>query len=424
MNHQFDELSRRMFLSRAARAYLGVSLLPAFGWGANSAFAASDSKVKHVIYLMMSGGMTHIDTLDPKPGREEQGPTGVIDTAVPGVKFGEDLPQLAKRMKEFSLIRSMTTNQGAHLQGRYLMRTSYSPLPSIRHPGMGAWITSELGKVNQNIPANVIVSGGSDHPGAGFLDLKYAPLIVGDPSAGLQNSHLPQGVTEEDFQHRLMLLATFGTEFYKKYPSKKVKGYGEMFAEAVRLMKSEDMKAFDISQENEKTREAYGLNKFGQGCLLARRLIEQEVRFVEVEFGGWDTHVENFKTVGEKAPLVDQAVSALLDDLKNRGMLTNTLVVLTSEFGRSPKINDRIGRDHHPAVFTTLLAGCGIKRGYVHGASDERGHSVHDDEVTVGDFNATIAQAMGMQYDKAILSTTKRPFKIGNEGKPVKELFA
>ena len=347
----FDERTRRAFMARAARTCFGVGLAPLWAASATSVLAAPKSKkATKAVYLFMSGGMSHLDTLDPKPGSQVQGPTKSIATNVPGIRLSEHLPKLAARMDTFSLIRSMTSTQGAHAPGRYLARTSYSPRATIRHPGLGSWVTNLTGTINRSVPGNIVIGGGSDHPGAGFMDLKFAPLPIGDPAAGLQNSELLRGVTEADFKRRLNLVAKFGKQFFDRYPHKQVKGYGEMYAEAIRLMRSEDVKAFDISLEKEAVRQRYGGERFGQGCLLARRLIERDVRFVEVEFGGWDTHNDNFETLAEKGPILDQAVSALLDDLAKRDLLQETLVVVTSEFGRSPKINERTGRDHHPAA--------------------------------------------------------------------------
>jgi hypothetical protein len=420
-----DEISRRVFASQMARACLGVGLTPIIG-GCSFVLGQESrpAKATRAIYLFMSGGMTHLDTFDPKPGAESQGPTKAINTKASGVKLSQYLPKLAQRMNKLAIVRGMSSNQGAHAPGRYLAHTSYSPRATIRHAAMGAWVANVKGQVNKNVPANVVINGGSDHPGAGFMDLKYAPLPIGNPTAGLQNSKLLRGVTDEDFNRRLNMVARFGNYFLSKYPHKKVKGYGDMYAEAIRLMRSEDVKAFDVTQENAKLRDNYGRGNFGQGCLLARRLIERDVRFVEVQFGGWDTHVDNFETLAEKGPELDNAVSALLDDLERKGLLNETLVVLTSEFGRSPKINERVGRDHHPAAFSSLLAGAGIKGGYVHGASDERGHYVNDGEVTVEDFNATIAQALGIPLDKVVYSASQRPFTVANEGQAVKDIFA
>lgn len=420
-----DELTRRAFAAHMARSCLGVGVLPLLGAG-RQVFGqqAGGGKAKKVVYLFMSGGMTHLDTFDPKPGSETQGPTKAIATSVSGVRLSEHLPKLAERMDKLSIVRSMTTTQGAHAQGRYLAHTSYAPRSTIRHAAMGAWVAKVKGQINENVPANVVINGGSDHPGAGYMDLKYAPLPIGDPTAGLQNSKLLGGVSEQDFNRRLNLVAKFGQQFFGRYPYKEVEGYGAMYAEAIRLMRSDDVKAFDVKLEDSKLRDSYGSGNFGQGCLLARRLLERDVRFVEVQLGGWDTHVDNFDELAEKGPMVDQAVAALLDDLERTGLIKETVVVLTSEFGRSPKINERGGRDHHPAAYSSLIAGAGIRGGYVHGASDDRGHFVDDDEVPVEDFNATIAHAVGIPTDRIEYSATKRPFKIANDGVVVKDLFS
>ena len=422
--HQFDE--RRLFLSCAARSCLGVGLAPLLTHTLGSCSLAQKpaGRAKKAIYLFMSGGMSHLDTLDPKPGAETQGPTQSIATRVSGVRVAEHLPNLARQMERVALIRSMTSNQGAHAPGRYLAHTSYAPQSTIKHPALGSWVTNLLGPLNRRIPGNIVINGGSDHPGAGFMDLKHAPLPLGNPEAGLPNAKGLSGVSEQDFRRRLSLVARFGQRFFDRYPHKKVKGYGEMYADAVRLMRSDDVKAFDLAEEDKQVRDLYGRNRFGQGCLLARRMIEREVRFVEVQFGGWDTHNENFAALADKGPLLDQALGALLDDLQQRGLLDETLVVLTSEFGRSPKINDRSGRDHHPAAFTTLLAGAGVNGGLVYGASDDRGHYVEDNEVTVEDFNATIAFGLGMQFDKTVFSGSGRPFKVAHDGQPVTEIFS
>jgi Protein of unknown function (DUF1501) len=420
----FDEPTRRAFAAYMAKACLGVGVLPLLGSGSQAfALQSSGGKAKKAIYLFMSGGMTHLDTFDPKPGTKEQGPTQSIDTNVSGIRLSQHFPKLAQRMDKLSIIRSMTTNQGAHEQGRYLAHTSYAPRATIRHAAMGAWVAKVKGQINKNVPANIVINGGSDHPGAGYMDLKYAPLPIGNPTSGLRNSKLMGGVSEKDFKRRLNLVAKFGNQFLARYPYKEVQGYGAMYAEAIRLMRSEDVKAFDVKQEDSELRATYGNGNFGQGCLLARRLLERDVRFVEVQLGGWDTHVDNFDTIATKAPEVDNAVAALLDDLERTGLLDETVVVLTSEFGRSPKINERVGRDHHPAAFSSLMAGAGIRGGYVHGASDERGLYVDDGEVTVEDLNATFAHALGIPTDRIEYSASKRPFTIANDGEVIQKLL-
>ena len=426
---QLDDVDRRNFMANMARACLGVSVLPAIqtaspmvAWAQE---AAKKARAKQVIYLYMSGGMTHIDTFDPKPKNSDvQGPLKPLQTKVPGILIGEHLPKLAQLMDKITIVRSMNTNQGAHGPGSYLAHTSYAPRATIRHPAMGAWAMNFLGKINPDIPGNVVIAGSSNHPGAGFMELKHGPLPIGDPRVGIPNAKLLRGVDEREFYSRLSLVAKFGEAFLKRYPQKKVKGYGEMYVDAIRLMKSEDLKAFNINEEDQESKDRFGADRFGQACLLARRLIERGVRFIEVGHGGWDTHNENFDAMATRLPILDQALSSLITDLESRGLLKTTLIVLTSEFGRSPKINERNGRDHHPAAYSSLLIGGGVKGGHVHGSSDEDAHYVDTDEMFVANFNATIAYAMGMPIKKIVYSGTRRPFRVADEGEPVMSIFA
>ena len=221
----------------------------------------------------------------------------------------------------------------------------------------------------------------------------------------------------------MKLIDTFDSAFQKKFPQRQVDAYNDFYRQATQLMSSEDLKAFDISQESEKVRADYGDDRFGQGCLLARRLVEHNVRFVEVALDGWDHHVDLYERLPEKAAALDQALSALLKDLQSKGLLKETLVVLATEFGRSPKINANGGRDHHPGVFSGLLAGGGIKGGRFFGTSDKDGHSPEEDPVAVADFNATIAHAMGLPLAQEITSPSGRPFKVAHDGVPLVNLF-
>jgi len=223
---------------------------------------------------------------------------------------------------------------------------------------------------------------------------------------------------------RLQRVQRMNKQFARQYNNKAVRAYGGMYDEAVKLMKSEDLKAFDISREPAAIRTAYGDDKFAQGCLLARRLTEHGVRFVEVDYGGWDTHTDNFDRVAEKSVVLDQALAALLQDLADRGRLQRTLVVLATEFGRTPDIVEaRNGRNHYPKAFTCLLCGGGIRGGQVYGKTDEEGREVVDDQVTVPDFNATIAYGLGLPLEREIISPSKRPFKVASDGEPVTSLF-
>ncbi|MFZ4636396.1 MAG: DUF1501 domain-containing protein [Pirellulales bacterium] len=415
-------LARRAFLGQAARAAFGITLLD--GLAGRPATAAPAAAGTNVIYLMMRGAMSHIDTFDPKPGREEQGETKAIATKLPGVMFGEHLPLLAGLADRLAVIRSLTTETGAHEQGTYLMRTSYAQLNSIRHPAFGSWALHVLGKRSRDLPGYVLVGNGNEHPGCGFLDPAVTPVPLADPERGLENIARPAYLSQANFERRLSLAERIDGDFKRHYAGRQIEAYDQMYADAVRLMGSGDLAAFDISREDAATRERYGRSRLGQGCLLARRLVESGVRCVEVEMGGWDMHRDLWEELPEKVGELDTAMAALIEDLAARGLLGSTLVVLATEFGRTPKVNENAGRDHHPAVFSCVLAGAGVKPGVVHGASDAAGRLPDRDAVSVADFNATIAAACGMPWEKEFVAPNGRPFKIGNDGTPVAAVLA
>ena len=420
--------TRRSLLGGIARSALGVSALSLLGPLAGTLGAAEPLRLRRparaCIYLYMNGGMSHLDTFDPKEGHADAGPVKALNTAVDGLQVTENLPLLAKQADKLCLVRSLTSNQGAHEQGEYLMRTSFVMRGTIKHPTLGAWTANLLGKTNPTLPPYVSIAGGSNHPGAGFMESRFAPLPLGNPDQGLPNSTRPDGITKEEYAHRLELLKTFNQPFQKQYDLKPVRAYRDLYDEAVTLMASKDLAAFDLKQEPEALRTAYGDSGFGQGCLLARRLVENDVRFVEVGLGGWDTHDDNFDRVSDQAALLDRALSTLLRDLASRGLLDETLVVLATEFGRTPRINQNQGRDHYPKAFSGLLAGGGIDGGRIHGQTSENGGEVAKDPVTPQDFNATIAHALGMPLDKVITSPSGRPFTVADKGKPLLDLFA
>jgi hypothetical protein len=419
-------IDRRAWMGGVARAALGVTVLDrlAFGQAQAAAASAKAGSDVNIIYLMMRGAMSHIDTFDPKPGRDEQGETKTIQTKTPGVLFGEHLPKLAGLSDRLAVIRSMTTETGAHEQGTYLMRTSYPQLNSIRHPSLGSWTLHVKGKRSRDLPGYVLVGNGNEHPGCGFLDPAVTPVPVASPELGLENTVRPRYLSEANFDRRLALADRIDRDFKRLHGGAEIEAYNQMYKDAVRLLGSVDLAAFDIEQEPEKVRERYGDFTLGQGCLLARRLVESGVRCVEIEMGQWDMHRDIFDELPEAAGRLDTALSALLGDLEERGLLASTLVVLGTEFGRSPRVNENAGRDHHPAVFSCLLAGAGIKGGVVHGASDERGHSPEKDPVSVADFNTTIAAACGLPTDKEFMAPNGRPFKIGGGGKPIGAVLA
>lgn len=423
-----SDLSRRHFVHRAAKSFLGVSALAALpdfaraaGSGASGLKQAATAK--RVVYLYMDGGMSHLDTFDPKTDPEVMGPTRRLDTPVDGLKLSDNLPLLAKRADKLAVVNSMTSTQGAHKQGNYFIHTSYEIRSSIRHPAMGAWLLKFNGSGNPSLPGNVLVGNSSSHPGAGFFEASLSPLTIRDPEGGLRNSAMARGMTEERFNFHRALSEKLDAPFAERYDQKNVRAYTDMYADAIRLMRSEDLAAFDLSAEPDALKELYGKNAFGQGCLLARRLLEHGVGFVEVALGGWDTHNSNFVNVPEKAAILDAAFATLLDDLGQRGLLDDTLVVLATEFGRTPEINTNEGRDHHPQAFTCVLAGGGIQGGRLHGRTDERGAKILDQPVKVPDFNATIAYALGLPLDQVLFSPSMRPFTVAEKGQPLVGLF-
>jgi arylsulfatase A-like enzyme len=379
---------------------------------------------KNIIYLMMQGAMSHLDTFDPKPGRDEQGETKTIPTKTPGIVFGQSLEKLAGLSDRLAVVRSLTTETGAHEQGQYLMRTSYPMINSIRHPAFGSWAVHAMGKISKDLPSYVLVGNGNDHPGAGFLDPSLTPVPVADPTKGLENTVRPRYLSEKNFDRRLALADRIDRDFKQRYAGQQLDAYNQLYKDAVRLMGSVDLQAFDIAQEKPEVRDRYGDSKIGLGCLLARRLVESGVRCVEVEFGSWDMHRDVFEEMDEKGPQLDRAMAALLEDLEQRGLLASTLVVLATEFGRTPRINENAGRDHHPGVFSCVLAGAGVQGGAVYGQSDERGFRPDKDPVSVADFNTTIAAACGLPYEKEFHAPNGRPFKIGGGGKPISAVLA
>lgn len=436
MSNKLNELNRRDFLATTARTCFGVTLggsmaqlfsTPAFA--ADPTVAASGGgKAKHVIYLYMSGGMTHLDTFDPKPqaGAEINGGKKAISTNADGIQLSQYLPNLARHADKLSIIRSMNTTQGAHGPGRYFMRTGYTERSSITHPSAGGWVNKLSKPLNKTIPGFVTISCGNGHPGAGFMEPNLQPLPIGDALSGLQDAKIPKNVSESEFHQQLNLRQELDHDFDEKFSKghKDVRAYTEMYNSAVKLMRSEDLEAFDLSKENQTVHKLYGGSKFAKGCLLARRLVEKGVRFVEVGLGGFDWHNDNLGQAAEKLPAVDQAFAALIEDLKVKGLLDSTLIVLATEFGRTPKINSNSGRDHFPKAFSCVMAGGGTKGGYVHGETDAIGSTVTKNKVSAPDFNASIGHALGIQYDKVIHSPSKRPFKMASrDGKPILELF-
>ncbi len=420
---KMDDVSRRQMMWRTAQAAFGVSMLPGF---CRLAAAAEKQgrvgKAEHLIYIHLNGAMSHIDTFDPKPGTEVQGDTKVIDTQIAGVQFGEYMEKLAGMANQLAVVRGMNTSTGDHQGAQYVQQTGYRQIASIQHPGLGAWAHRMLGGMHDSLPATVQVG---QVAGAGYLGAKFAPVPVPNPSAGLQNTTSPAYLSDSQFDQRIKLSNGFDSAFRQMaVKNTKVNGYDELYSGAISLLRSKDLEAFDISKEDAKVREAYGTGKVGSGALLARRLIQNGVRCVEVTFGSFDHHNDLWDRLPDMAREVDQALSALLTDLQQTGLLSKTVVAMGSEFGRKPNINQNAGRDHHPAAFTYLLAGAGIKGGQVFGQTDAEGYYVEDDGCTPAAFNATVAMCLGIDPKERIFSPSGRPFTIGNGEEPVSKLLA
>jgi hypothetical protein len=413
---KLDELSRRSFIERLAFTSFGLSILGVSS-RADEAKPAQ-AKAKAVIMLQLTGGLSHIDSFDPKTG-PSKGPADAISTNADFQVTGF-LPETAKVADKITVIRSMTAKVGVHESAQYLMRTGFEKRGTVVHPMLGAWAQHYLGVSHATLPSSVCVNRPS-RSGNGFFPATLSPLPILDPNEGLKNSRPTAEAATTD--KRLALLNEMDRDFSAKVKDSSVAAYNEFYESTLKLMKGKDLACFDLSKESPELRAKYGQNRFGQGCLLARRLVEGGVRFVEVESGGWDMHKDIQGGMEDRGAEFDTAFAALIADLDARGLLDSTLVVVATEFGRKPTF-DGSGRGHHPLVFSCALAGGGIKRGHVHGASTDNGGDVKSDPVTVGDFHATIGHALGLPLETPAMSSSGRPFQVGNKGKPLTNLFA
>lgn len=420
----YQQMTRRQALGRLVEGggacFLGL-LTPELLYGQPKDKRTADA----VILLWMGGGMSHIDTFDPQPGAEWGGKFKAIKTAAEGIQVSEHFPLLARQFKDLSVIRSMTSNEADHGRATYLMHTGYPVLPSMQHSTLGS-ITAKalqtLPRKDSALPPYVNI--GSTWA-AGYLGAKYAPFEIGNPSYAMQDMAFHNGVDEPRMRRRLQLTDTFDRSFRSRHPNNDtIKSYAVAYNAALQMMRPQTAGVFDLSREPEPIREAYGMRDFfGQGCLLARRLVEHGVRFVEVSMGGWDTHQQNFTAVERLSNSVDVAVSTLLQDLKSKGLFERTMVILTSEFGRTPRINDQEGRDHFSQVWTTVIGGGGVQGSRIIGRSD-KGRAVDRQPVRVGELHASICQAMGIDYTQKNTGDG-RPFRIVKDenAKPVEDLF-
>lgn len=371
-----------------------------------------------MILLWMSGGPSQLETFDPKPGTEHGGPTETIQTSVPGIAIARHWPQTATVIDRLAVIRSMTNKEGNHQRASYQLHTGYIPSGSVKHPSLAASIASQIAPADFDLPA--VVSVGLTQ-GAGFLGVQYEPFVVRD--AGVLPDSVAATVSEPRYRRRLGLLDRLQGEFASRGGEVPVASHRGIYDKAARMVLSPRTKAFDISSEPQPLRERYGNTVFGRGCLLARRLVEAGVSFVEVRSNGWDTHQDNFNVTSRLAGEVDPAMASLITDLHDRGLLERTVVLWVGEFGRTPWINPRIGRDHYPRVFSAALAGGGMRGGQVIGASSRDGTEIADRPVTVSDLFASVCKALHVNPEHEHLSPLGRPIKIVDGGEAVNELF-
>lgn len=416
-------LSRRELLKLSAAGMLTSASVPWFESIANAAIQRP--KGKACILLWMDGGPSQQHTFDPKPGGEFKS----VSTSVPGIHIVEQLPQLSQCMKDMAILRSMKTEINNHYDAKYYLHTGYKRMTGFEHPAIGCIASSEIGLPDDDMPGFVTIDAGYDKVNGGrlyrsvpaYLGQQHAPLAVHNPYKGLENLKS----TDEDLNDRLELLAKSESRFAKQYASPAVIAKQAALNRAVRLMRSKRAKAFNLDEEPEKLRESYGKHKFGQACLLARRLVESGVSFIEIFHRGWDDHEGAAKRISARAPWMDTAMATLIRDLKERGMLDETLIVWMGEFGRSPGN----GNGHFCNAWSTVWAGGGINTGIVVGKTSEGGRnpggSVVERPISAPDYVATLCKALGIDGHKEYMGPGMRPMPLVDKAAtPIKELFS
>jgi hypothetical protein len=437
--------NRRNLLKSLGLGLVGYS---ASGWLPVLAakLASNPQRRRQCVLLWMNGGPSQTDTFDMKPGHKNGGEFSEIDTAVAGIRMSEHLPGLAARADKLAIVRGLSTKEGDHGRGTFLMRTGYQPRGELRYPTIGASLSKELGDGSDGMPSFVSISPYLNFNQAayspGFLGPRYAPLTVGatdaapsgdrpndDAYARLTVDNLVSGSESASLDDRLRLWRTLQDDFLERKRSvSSVVAHDTVYRRAVNLMHSESAHAFDLTQEPDPIREAYGRGRFGQGCLMARRLLERGVSFVEVSLGragsvGWDTHTGNFPTVQRLSEELDAGWTMLMSDLSDRGLLDSTTILWMGEFGRTPQINGRAGRDHFPAAWTCVFAGGGIAGGQVYGQTSDDGMQVVDGKATAPDVIATLCEALGVPAETQNESGSGRPIRI-TEGTAINDLLA
>jgi uncharacterized protein (DUF1501 family) len=422
MNMLPKGMTRRHFMSHlaGATAMVGPSLM--MGQTIRAHADELKKRGKSCILMWMGGGPSTIDMWDMKPGAATGGPFRPISTAG-DLQICEHLPKTAKVMNHLSVIRSMSTREADHGRGRYYMHTGYVPDPNMEHPGLGSVIAHETFDQRTGLDIPPVVSVGSGSVGPGFLGMAWAPFTV-NSNGDVRNLRM-NGMDDATLQKRLQMLSLVEEGFVKQNRGPAAMDHAKILQKTVNLMTSDQMKAFRVREEPSQMTELYGDNNFGKGCLLARRLVEAGVPFIEVDYGGWDNHQNIFPTLADtKLPVVDQAMSGLVIDLEQRGLLKDTTIVWMGEFGRTPRINGNTGRDHWARGWSVVVGGGGIKGGLAVGQTNSEGTGVDSEPYSSEDLMATICRAMGISLETTFQSKSGRPMKIANSGKLIKEVLA
>lgn len=390
-----------------------------------------EGKAKSVIHVFLPGGMAHQDSFDPKPLApiEYRGEIGTVKTKLDGVYFGEHFKKLAEVADKITVCRSMTHGEAAHERGTHNMFTGYRPSPAISFPSFGSIVSHEFGPKNNLPPYVCIPNQPNVYAASGYLSSAYGPFSLGNDPANkgfsVRDLQLPGGIDVTRFGQRKSMLEAVNDHFKAKEKSDNLDAMDTFYQRAYSLISSDQAReAFNISAEKEAIRNEYGMNTAGQRMLLARRLVASGVRFVSLTYGGWDMHNGIKAGMAGQVPSLDQALATLVTDLDRTGLLDSTLVMVSSEFGRTPKVNATAGRDHWPKVFSVLLAGGGIKKGYVHGTSDATASEPEDNPLTVEDLSMTVYNQLGIDGEKRLIAPGNRPIDIVRDGKVVKELLA
>jgi uncharacterized protein (DUF1501 family) len=413
------ELSRRELLHAAGALGLAF-LLP--GLEARAANERGKARQKSLITIWLEGGPSQLETWDPHPGVKIGGPTKAISTSLRDLKIAEHFPQVAREIASLSVIRSLVSKEGDHERGSYLLKTGYRPDPTIRHPALGAILVNQVPNASMVLPQHIAI-GNSQWPArGGFLGDQFDAFRVFDPGRSLPN--LKADVTSGRQARRIANLEAVSKAFERGRKIQVEKTLHQHTIEhALAMMSTDQLKAFQIDAEPERTRDAYGATTFGRGCLIARRLVETGVRAVEVTLGGFDTHANNFNGHRENAKILDPALAALLHDLRKRDLLQSTVVLCIGEFGRTPNINPLDGRDHWPSGFSCLIGGGGLTSGRVIGSTDAEGRrKMPDDPIEVADLFATILKVFGVDAAHQVITPIGRPIAFSS-GKPIAKLL-